>query len=150
MQDVATQVEFHATASDASGHHSDYAQTKQKLLEFLGAVGNATEEDSDNKVPLSRLQCIESIKRQTLDVLCDVDTMRDGMNTHLKVMTEILRLLDSDETTSASFALPLVEEAAGRVKAGLMHWAAGVGSLQVARNGMTRSPVAQDGAGRET
>lgn len=146
MQDVATQVEFHATASDVGGHLNDYEQTKQKLSGFLGAVGNATGEGPDDEAPISRLQYVESIKRQTLDVLCDVDTMRDGMTTHLKVMTEILRLLDSDETTSAAFALPLVEEAAGRVKAAIMHWAAGVCSLQVARNGMTRSLMAQDGA----
>jgi len=110
----------------------------------LVAAGNATEEDPDDETPISRLQHVECIKQQTLDVLCDLDTMRDGMITHLKVMTEILRLLDSYDTTSAAFALPLVEEAAGRVKTALMHWAAGVASLQVARIGMTKSLVAED------
>ena len=147
MRDVSTQVQSSQTESSGDDHTHEYDQIKHRLSSLLVVSSNGMQDGSDDEAPMSRLQQIEYIKKQSLEVLHDLDTMRDGINTHMKVMAEILRLLENDENASAAFAAPLVEEAAGRVKTGLMHWAAGVASLQVARIGMTKSLVFKDLAG---
>ena len=116
----------------------DYDARSNELMSMLGTpLGQLPEEDPDDHTPLTRSEQIQRIKIMCEEMLSDLDTMRAGLGTHVSVMTGIVRGLEQNPEASAAFALPLVEEANGTLKTAMMHWAAGVASLQTARTRMT-------------
>tara|TARA_B100001758_G_scaffold238531_1_gene241831 strand:+ start:744 stop:1226 length:483 start_codon:yes stop_codon:yes gene_type:complete len=116
----------------------DYDARSNALMSMLGTpLGRLPDEDPDDHTPLTRSEQIQRIKIMCEEMLSNLDTMRAGLVTHVSVMTGIVCGLEQNPEASAAFALPLVEEANGTLKTSLMHWAAGVASLQTAMTRMT-------------
>tara|TARA_B100001173_G_C15843119_1_gene485520 strand:- start:101 stop:589 length:489 start_codon:yes stop_codon:yes gene_type:complete len=116
----------------------EYYARSNALMSMLGTpLGQLPNEDTDDHTPLTRAEQIARIKIMCEEMLSNLDTMRAGLGTHVSVMAGIVHGLEHNPEASAAFALPLVEEANGVLKTAMMHWAAGVASLQTARTRMT-------------